>query len=175
MTTPSLSVHAGNYSPWGVAFHKSFLYNENQANLVLYLRDPLFGDLLVKAEGDPDQLRYMTPLRPKYQELQENTQDKMCDYTSEREWRTPGPVSFSWDNLAFICVPDMEIFQELLPDLYKKASLACVQIKCIDNMPTPIDRRPCALGYKCVNQLCQYGHTVDQLALFKWRHDNHFY
>mmetsp|Transcript_177778 Transcript_177778/g.564155 ORF Transcript_177778/g.564155 Transcript_177778/m.564155 type:complete len:311 (+) Transcript_177778:152-1084(+) len=169
MTAPSLSVHAENYSPWGVAFHKSFLFNNNGANPVLYARDPLFEQLVDGAQDDHDQLRYMTPLRPRYandQTLQ------LCDYTHEREWRTPGPVPFSWDNSAWICVPNIQLFQALLPVLYKDVTESGIVIKCIVTVPKD---GACDHGYRCPARChgacdhgdrcparCRYTHTGDE-------------
>lgn len=179
MTPPSLSAHAENYSPWGFAFHKSFLFNAHNANPVHYCRDELLAKVLQTARENPrlmgpDELRYYTPFRPKYGDGlgAANPQYDTVDSTHEREWRTPGPASFSWSNLAFVYVPSIPLFKQLLPDLYRDLCEAEVEIKAIQPI---IERGRCNYGYSCWEGClcaCECEHTKDQAALFQWYRRN---
>jgi hypothetical protein len=163
MTAPSLSSHAENYSPWGVAFCKSFLYNTSYANPVLYLRRELFREI-VQQNTDHRLLRNLTPFTPRYDEGV--SKDDTVDYSHEREWRTPGPVEFEWENLAWVCVPSIALFQELMPDLYRRISDARVEIKVIDSLMHP---NTCLYGYDCLKgEKCSKHHTEDQKRIYDW-------
>jgi hypothetical protein len=223
----SLDKHAKNYSPWGVGFTKSFLYNARKANPVLYCRPEIFDDMKERYKTQPDYLRYLTPLRPVYADeneirvgavvnvkkegfdqqdwsetLREGTywrgeivnmnrdktyvvknsdnrtsitvQSKMVklawkhvDYTHEREWRTPGPVTFQWENLSCIFVPSVKLFNVYLPDLYEKVTRACVKI--VELTPTR-EEGDCHFGYECTKgSKCGRNHTDDQKLFFQYR------
>jgi len=165
MMLPSLSMHAEKYSPWGVAFHKSFLFNETKANQVLYCRDELFQSMKEKAQGDHDLLRYMTPFAPKYSEqLHQGTNP--IDYSHEREWRTPGPVSFELKNLAYVFVPDIRVFKELMPDLHTQLCEEGVEIRVIEKVAK---ENSCNNSYRCQRANCWYAHTPDENDVFHWR------
>jgi len=174
MMLPSLSMHAEKYSPWGIAFHKSFLFNCKKANPVLYCRSELFESLKARADGDQEQLRYMTPFIPKYSDQLGQGEDPL-DYSHEREWRTPGPVSFDLKNLAYVFVPDIRVFQELMPDLHKELCNKCVAIKVIEKVVDPPARDKskkgsCNDGYWCSHGLqCKYSHSRDEEDVFSFR------
>mmetsp|Transcript_61334 Transcript_61334/g.99299 ORF Transcript_61334/g.99299 Transcript_61334/m.99299 type:complete len:314 (-) Transcript_61334:213-1154(-) len=162
MMLPSLSMHAEKYSPWGVAFHKSFLFNETRANQVLYCRDELFQSMKEKAKGDHDLLRYMTPFAPKYSEHLQGANP--IDYSHEREWRTPGPVSFELENLAYVFVPDIRVFKELMPDLHTQLCKEGVEIRVIEKV---VKDGSCNRSYRCTFGLkCDFKHTKDEKDIF---------
>ena len=60
MITQSMPDHADRYSPWGIAFYKSFLRNTAFSNEVLYLRPELFDEHVRMANGSHRLLRYYT-------------------------------------------------------------------------------------------------------------------
>ena len=60
MITQSMPDHADRYSPWGIAFYKSFLRNTAFSNEVLYLRPELFDEHVRMANGNHRLLRYYT-------------------------------------------------------------------------------------------------------------------
>ena len=165
MMLPSLSMHAENYSPWGIAFHRSFLFNCKRANPVLYCRSELFESLKTRAEGDHEQLRYMTPFKPKFSD-ELGPQEKPLDYSHEREWRTPGPVSFGLENLACVFVPDLSLFKVLMPDLHKELCNKCVEIKVIEKV---VYMESCRDGYRCRHGLgCKHRHSRDEKDVFQF-------
>lgn len=173
MTHASLSVHAETYSPWGICFSKSFLFNVHKANPAIYMRGKgesgsLWEATVQAAAGDADRLRYMTPLIPDYQDSQQNLDYKsVIDYTHEREWRTPGPVEFTWDNISHVYVPDKKVFKELLPDLYESLWKNDVDVRTLDLVQRKGD---CANGYACINgNRCAFGHSKDQKVVFSHR------
>ena len=166
MIETALTRHAEVYSPWGVAFQKSFLFNTANANPVLYCRSELFEQFKTSARDNADMLRYLTPLIPKYDENQ-GQQARPLDYAHEREWRTPGPVPYSLNNLSYVTVPDADVFIEILPDLYQELTTAGVVIKEIPSLHAPDS---CIHGYHCRFGLnCRYHHTDDQRAIFECR------
>mmetsp|Transcript_18213 Transcript_18213/g.54749 ORF Transcript_18213/g.54749 Transcript_18213/m.54749 type:complete len:337 (-) Transcript_18213:124-1134(-) len=169
MMLPSLSMHAENYSPWGIAFHKSFLFNCKTANPVLYCRSELFESLKERANGDPDQLRYMTPFYPKYWDQNGQEENKTLDYSHEREWRTPGPVSFDLENLAYVFVPDLHLFKKLMPVLHTELCNKCVEIKVLEKV-VDTSKKSCNNGYWCSHgSKCGYSHSRDEEFYFKFR------
>ena len=183
MTHGSLSAHRDAYSPWGVAFYKSFLFNKAEANPVLYLREELFLPLVESDDVDENLLRYMTPLRPRYAANKPwlARWEKDADYTHEREWRSRDPAKFSWSDLAWIYVPSIKHFQRLLPDLYQQVVDAGVEIRVLDPLsqgerssliPMGSDIVPrCRAGYDCTQpwdhtnkrSSCCFYHSSDEI------------
>ena len=227
----SLDKHAKNYSPWGLAFTKSFLYNVRQANPVLYCRPNIFEDMVERYKDQPDNLRYLTPMSPMYadenqmrvgaevyvkegsvqQDWSETLREgsywtgkivsmnrdtyvilkdgegnklvpskkvklpyKPVDYTHEREWRTPGPVKFEWENLHCVFVPSVKLLKRLLPGLYGELTAACVNI---EELTPTLESRDCHHGYECFSwrqgEECgpvgnKRKHTLDQRLFFAW-------
>mmetsp|Transcript_54352 Transcript_54352/g.117645 ORF Transcript_54352/g.117645 Transcript_54352/m.117645 type:complete len:331 (+) Transcript_54352:61-1053(+) len=163
MMQPSLSMHAENYSPWGIAFRKSFLFNNKMANPVLYCRPELFESLKARAGSDHGLLRYMTRFNPKY--CEQLVPQGTIDYSHEREWRTPGPVSFELENLACVFVPSIHLFKELMPDLHADLCNKCVEIKVIEKVAR---KDSCQNGYRCTYRLqCKYERTQDEKDVFQ--------
>lgn len=156
----SLDMHAKRYSPWGIALSKSFLFNACRANPVLYCRKNLLDEIKSRFVGQADMLRYVTPLLPFYADDQVGDG---IDYTHEREWRTPGPVKFEWENLSCVFVPSVKLFKKLLPELYQKVTDACIEIRQLT--PTR-ESDSCAFGYECTNSNCEHKHTED-VELYK--------
>lgn len=150
------------YSPWGVAFNKSFLFNTHNANPVMYCRPEILKKLVSNHARDKDLLRYLTLFHPKYSK---SPGKFCCDFMHEREWRTPGPAPFTWKNLEWVSVPSEEMFKSLLPDLYADIKENGVTIMPIGPVNSP-DR--CSDGYNCINVHCQAEHTKDQMIFFEW-------
>ena len=218
----SLACHARQYSPWGVAFTKSFLFNVHEANAVFYCRPKLLDDFKQRYRGQVSFLRYLTPLKPMYadeNQIREGTavyvkkdprqQDwseilrqnaywsgeivrvypdknydiwtdegmfkfrsnvvtaayKAADFTHEREWRTPGPVKFEWENLHCVYVPSVRLLNRLLPDLYQALTDAHVQI--VELTPT-FEKNDCHHGYECFSPSCTRVHTRDVKLCLPW-------
>jgi len=233
----SLDKHAKNYSPWGLAFTKSFLYNARKANPVLYCRPEILRDMKECYKDQPDYLRYLTPMSPMYADenqmrvgtevyvkkdyrqqdwsailrenaywsgeivsMNGNTYDILnyddnitkpyipsymfkraynpVDYTHEREWRTPGPVGFEWENLHCVFVPSVKLLKRLLPGLYGELTAACVNI---EELTPTLESRDCHHGYECFSwregKECgpdgnKRTHTLDQSLFFEWERKN---
>jgi len=229
----SLECHAKKYSPWGLAFTKSFLYNARKANPVLYCRPEILRDMKERYKDQADYLRYLTPMSPMYADenqmrvgnevyvKEENSRQqdwseilregtywvgkivsmnrdtyeikpddhptrrylspkmvklayKAVDYTHEREWRTPGPVAFEWENLHCVYVPSVRLLNRLLPELYQDLTAAHVQI--VELTPT-FEKNDCHHGYECFSwregEECgpvwnKRNHTLDQSLFFEW-------
>jgi len=222
----SLECHAKKYSPWGLAFTKSFLYNARKANPVLYCRPEILRDMKERYINQPDYLRYLTPLKPmyadenqiregaavyvkedsrqqdwsvilrdrtyrsgkivniypdksydiwtdegvfKYQSNMVKLAYKAADFTHEREWRTPGPVAFEWENLHCVYVPSVRLLNRLLPDLYQKLTDAHVQI--VELTPT-FEKNDCHHGYECFSPSCTRVHTRDVMFFRRFMTDH---
>jgi hypothetical protein len=108
----SLLDHAQRYSPYGVGFHKSVLF-EAGGGPAIYMRQDLF-----RAGRDhggwPDEVwPYITPFVPEYAS-EEHRQTHWagrataCDYTHEREWRVPHDFAFQVSDIEFLTVASYE-------------------------------------------------------------------
>lgn len=154
----SLEIHAENYSPWGLAFSKSYIFNYAKGNPVMYIRD----DLLDLIELPVDVQLYTTPFRPFYNTVNGN-KTLPVDYSHEREWRTPGPVEFEYENISFVCVPSWKSFKENLPRIYDFCVKNCIKIKEIKRDPSK-----CRNSYDCrYGESCTYGHTPNEEEFFR--------
>jgi len=90
---------------------------------------------------------------------------KPADFTHEREWRTPGPVKFEWENLHCVYVPSVRLLNRLLPKLYQKLTAAHVQI--VELRPT-FEKNDCHHGYECFSPSCTRVHTRDVKFCLSW-------
>jgi hypothetical protein len=105
----SLLHHAQVYSPYGVGFKKSKLY-EVDGGPALYVRRDLF-DAQRKhiRQFDPAALpfpqsffAFITPFVPSYDNAKAGA--KIVDYTHEREWRVPHDFNFKYVDVECVVV-----------------------------------------------------------------------
>lgn len=122
---------------------------------MLYLRD----ELLPRVQFSNDVLLYTTLFRPKYAATMPPDATHI-DFSHEREWRTPGPVQFDYEDIAFVCIPSWEALQNKLPDIYNFCTTNCIKFKVVARSP-----RWCRFSYDC-NRVCKQEHTNDEKAYF---------
>ena len=103
----SMFEHKENYSAYGLGFKKKTVYNSG-GGPAIYMRqnvhDAQLNNFAMNSNSTikgfhKDVYAFVTPFRPSY-----GTYSPKCDYTSEREWRTPQSFTFSVDDIEFITV-----------------------------------------------------------------------
>jgi len=112
----SLLEHTKTYSPYGIAFEKSFIFSRN-GSPVYYVR----ADQFKKQKWDKDLYPFVTPFWPGYRpaHLKESIDFGTCDFSHEREWRVPHDLPFEYDHISFIVLntyEDMAGFPQQLKD-----------------------------------------------------------
>ena len=93
------------YSPFGVRFHKSFIYNKG-GRPVIYENKEIMKKLLPENE-------YWRIV-----DLDLTDPESFVDWTHEREWRVPGELSFSYNNIEVI-VKDSSYYRKLVEQCIK--------------------------------------------------------
>lgn len=112
----SLLDHARRYSPFGIGFHKAFLFAVG-GGPAIYLRQDLLqaqrNHVAACAEianraFDTQVWAFVTPFVPSYAaraHRDEYWRDRpIVDYTHEREWRVPHNLPFEYRHVAFVIV-----------------------------------------------------------------------
>ena len=93
------------YSPFGVRFHKMFIYNKG-GRQVIYENKEIMKKLL--PENEYWRIVDLDLTDPK----------SFVDWTNEREWRVPGELSFSYNNIEVI-VKDSSYYRKLVEQCIK--------------------------------------------------------
>jgi hypothetical protein len=93
------------YSPFGVRFHKMFIYNKG-GRPVIYENKEIMKKLLPENE-------YWRIV-----DLDLTDSKSFVDWTHEREWRVPGELSFSYNNIEVI-VKDSSYYRKLVEQCIK--------------------------------------------------------
>jgi hypothetical protein len=78
MTDKSLVQHCRRYSPWGVAFSKSYLYNNHEADHVNYMRPERWNALMKRAHSPEDCSDVDGARVGKQDELDDELQRELC-------------------------------------------------------------------------------------------------
>jgi hypothetical protein len=111
-TWTSLLFHAERYSPYGIGFHKSYIFSCDGGpaiylppSLMQMQKDFVGRDRLA---FEPHLFAFMTPFVPDYaprEYIDKYWEGKpRVDYSHEREWRVPHDLIFSMERVAFIIV-----------------------------------------------------------------------
>jgi len=104
----SLISHKRQYSPYGIGFTKSVVFNSG-GGPAIYIRDSLHqiqvDNFTHNTRQDVrgfhrDVHAFVTPFRPAYGQGIQNP----CDYSHEREWRTSADFNFKYEQIEFITV-----------------------------------------------------------------------
>lgn len=114
----SLIEHTTNYSPYGIGFKKAFVFSKH-GGPVYYIR----ADEYKKQENWHEHIKpFLTPFSPAYapKQVKECLDNKLCDYTHEREWRVPHDFPFVLGNVSFIILNTYEDMAQF-PKEYKDA------------------------------------------------------
>ncbi len=106
----SLLDHTTKYSPFGLGFHKAFIFSRN-GSPVYYVRPDQFE----KQEWHEDLYPFVTPFWPKYRpgHLKEKYSFQTCDYSHEREWRTPHDLCFDYSQISFVIINTYEELNQI--------------------------------------------------------------
>jgi hypothetical protein len=114
----SLIDHARRYSPYGIGFHKAFIFGTG-GGPVYYVR----GDHYQNQNWDQNVHTFVTPFwpfyRPKKLRTSEILGNKNIDYSHEREWRVPHDLTFQYNHIKFVVLntyEDMAKFPKELKD-----------------------------------------------------------
>lgn len=110
----SFPAHSETYSPYGIGFSKSFIYNHHGAP-VFYLRSNLFlkfkeinkRNTFISKEVD----FLVSPFQPSYSYARKFKLNKTIDYTHEREWRTSKDLEFKYKDIRFVVIKSNDDLQ----------------------------------------------------------------
>lgn len=117
----SLLAHAEIYSPYGIGFKKSTVFDKKGAP-VFYLRGNLFKrlkELKHKPAIIQELWKYVTTFSPPYRTEYVKKQErkigitKSIDYSHEREWRCPSDFKFEISNIEFLVVKSFDDIKEV--------------------------------------------------------------
>jgi len=104
---PSLVVHAKRYSPYALGFTKAHIFAAG-GGPAYYVR----ADHWEKQAWDDHVKTFVTPFWPEYRPDALKSKDylggKTVDYSHEREWRVPHPLTFQLEKLAFVVLKNYE-------------------------------------------------------------------
>jgi hypothetical protein len=113
----SLLDHAREYSSYGIAFEKRFLF-EAGGGPAFYMREDLYAEQC--ASGWAEELwSFITPFVPEYASDEHKTthwkreNPPWLDYTHQREWRVPHDLAFALSDVAFITVAGSDDIQQI--------------------------------------------------------------
>ncbi len=118
----SLLAHTEVYSPYGIGFSKRIVFSKH-GGPAIYMRTDLFRRQKKKGAFDEYIWPFITPFSPSYRPyaMRKTTYDiGDCDYTHEREWRTPNSFQFEYKDIEFIIL-DSHSDMENFPDELKEA------------------------------------------------------
>ncbi len=114
----SLLDHAKRYSAYGIGFNKAFIFAAG-GGPAYYVR----ADHYQEQYWDDRVHTFVTPFWPPYRphKLRANgiLNDKDVDYSHEREWRVPHPLTFEYRHIEFVILDtydDMAKFPKGLKD-----------------------------------------------------------
>ncbi|MCB0397759.1 MAG: hypothetical protein KDD36_13975 [Flavobacteriales bacterium] len=95
----SIIKHTKKYSPYGIGFSKPYIFSRN-GSPVFYV----IADQHKKQTWHKHLHPFVTPFWPAYRPQSANTKTEFptCDYSHEREWRTPHDLAFEYDQIEFI-------------------------------------------------------------------------
>lgn len=102
----SLIEHTTHYSPYGIGFHKKDVFSKH-GGPVYYIR----ADEYKKQEKWHEHIKpFLTPFCPSYApgRVKKCLDNKVCDYSQEREWRVPHDFPFELDKVCFIILNTYE-------------------------------------------------------------------
>lgn len=103
----SMFDHKNNYSAYGVGFRKEAVFRVG-GGPAIYLRQDIHDTQLnnftmnsnnIVKGFHKDVYAFVTPFKPSY-----GSHSPICDYSYEREWRTPQNFTFSIDDISFVTV-----------------------------------------------------------------------
>ncbi len=102
----SLLDHATEYSSYGIAFAKSFLFQDG-GGPAFYMRQDLYHQQEKNLGWHDDVWAFITPFVPEYasqEHRDEYWRRSPLDYTREREWRVAHDLHFGSTDVAFVIV-----------------------------------------------------------------------
>lgn len=112
----SLLAHTQTYSPYGIGFHKAFIYSRH-GGPVYYIRPDHFKQQIKKGV-DKYVWPLLTPFSPSYRpKHMKGSYFPTVDFSQEREWRVPHDLPFEYDNIEFVILNDIQDFQNFPEDL----------------------------------------------------------
>jgi hypothetical protein len=115
----SLIAHSKKYSPYGVGFSKEFIF-ANQGAPALYIRRDVLGERDWKECVEKSIYWAVTPFWPKFNPSTRLEPYDECDYTHEREWRTPRDLNFEESDIQFVIVKaydDIKDIKNVIPNI----------------------------------------------------------
>ena len=113
-TWPSLLLHCQHYSPFGVGFRKSFVFQRG-GGPAIYIRQDHYQSQVDKGGFADDVYPFLTPFAPGYAPpayLQAWNRPPI-DFTYQREWRTPNDLQFTPQDVEFVLVDVLSDFGAL--------------------------------------------------------------
>lgn len=110
----SLLDHSKNYSPYGIGFAKETVFNKG-GNPVWYINSELYRS---KRWSPDDKITgFLTPFSPRYASGERKLDNKIVDYSHEREWRTLDDFSFSYGEISFVILDNVEDLSHIPSDI----------------------------------------------------------
>lgn len=116
-TWTSMLDHARRYSPYGIGFHKRFLWQQG-GGPAIYLRCSDLYDAQAdyvqqfsrNAPPFVDRVRdFLTPFAMEPFKLRSGAEiDTLIDFSHEREWRAPNGLRFEYADVQFVIVRDFD-------------------------------------------------------------------
>lgn len=99
----SLIRHTERYSSYGIGLTKEFIFSKG-GGPVFYIR----ADAYNNQQWNDQIIPFLTPFWPNYisNRLKKEINFPICDYSHEREWRVAGDLTFEYDDISFIVLPD---------------------------------------------------------------------
>lgn len=130
-------VEFGNYAPWGIFVHKFHVFRQN-GGPVFYVNNEYFkaltNDPTVSGIDYPSQLKYLlAPYAPCWQDKVLFHNGKPCDWTHEREWRTPTDFRLPYINgrpdfmIVVPAVEDIDYILSLDLGLLRPTDFICIK------------------------------------------------
>jgi hypothetical protein len=100
-------IQEGRYTPCGVGFSKDFVFARG-GGPALYVR----GDEWPETDSVPQPLRsrmvrFWPGADPDTEPYLESHLANPSEWLHEREWRVPGDLTFGWNDVKFLIVPDI--------------------------------------------------------------------
>ncbi|MBD5204393.1 MAG: terminase [Bacteroidales bacterium] len=100
----SLLAHTQVYSPYGVGFTKKTIFSQH-VGPAIYIRTDVFNKQKNSGAFAGLLWSFITPFSPAYRpySMKKAKYDiGTCDYTHEREWRTPHDFKFEYNQIEFV-------------------------------------------------------------------------
>jgi hypothetical protein len=100
----SLLLHTEEYSTYAIGFSKAAVFSKH-GSPALYVRP----DQYEKQKWHDHIMPFVTPFWPAYHPKNcDKANFKVCDFSHEREWRTPHDFPFEYDQIEFIILGTYE-------------------------------------------------------------------